>query len=210
MSLSVAIDHSDSSDSDSIPLPIPSLKKSKSASPYRKPPPLALSLPDPSVDPYESFDVSRILPNVLVSGKGVARNFEVLWGMGVRGVVDCNRNEGDVKAGGDSVGGVGVGGGVECGMEVNSPSKSWGVTNFTIDSSSAGRSPARIIKIITLNVTDESKSDIVGCLEPAFRFINELEPGASALVHCHSGMSRSCTIAIAYIMEVSSGARQKN
>jgi len=190
MSLALDIPGCDGSESSEEPLPKPTLTKSKSASPYRKPPPLALSLPDPHEDPYSSFDVSKILPNLLVSSKGVARNFEVLWNMGVRRVVDCNRNEGENKMsdgdGDDESGGCG-----------------YSTTTFTIDSSSAGRFPARQIEVMTLNVTDEAKSDIIRCFEPAFKFIRETseEDGTSCLVHCHSGMSRSCTIAIAYVME---------
>ena len=125
------------------------------------------------------------------------KNFDVLWGMGVRRIIDaCSSSDGTENSKDD-------GGSA---ADNNNDPPQFSKSTFSIDSATCSKSNCRTIEMLTLNVTDEAKSDIVSCFPAAFDFINFCQANkTSCLVHCHSGMSRSCTIAIGFVMKYGGG-----
>jgi len=58
------------------------------------------------------------------------------------------------------------------------------------------------IEYLTVPILDEPNADIKSSFLQTFEFIDKgLESGASVLVHCNQGVSRSATVCIAYIMK---------
>ena len=80
--------------------------------------------------------------------------------------------------------------------------ESLGITHVINTASSISKCPfAAVISYLPLAIEDSKNEDIEAYFYPCIDFIEEaVRNGGRVLVHCMEGVSRSCSIAIAYIM----------
>jgi len=75
-----------------------------------------------------------------------------------------------------------------------------GVTHVLIVANDIAPEFPKRYKYKIINVDDSTEDDLAQHFEKCCRFIDKARKSGAVLVHCHAGISRSPSIAIAYIM----------